>query len=225
MLGLAEMTFLKECLPFWKQLEEGEKQMLMASATPRHFEQGQAMHGGERSCAGVYLVKSGQVRCYIFSEAGKEITLYRLFERDICIFSASCMMRNIRFTIFVEAEKATDAILIPTEVYHQLSESSLPVADYTNQLMSARFSEVMWMMEQVLFMSFDKRLAIFLLEQAGIEGSDTLHMTQETMAKHLGSAREVVTRMLKYFQQEGIVDLFRGGVTITDRKKLERLAE
>ena len=91
--------------------------------------------------------------------------------------------------------------------------------------MASRFSDVMWVMEQVLFASFDQRLAIFLEAQSNVDGSDTLHMTQEEIARHLGSAREVVTRMLKYFQAEGIVELFRGGLTIIDRKKLHRLAQ
>lgn len=133
------------------------------------------------------------------------------------------MLRNISFDVYVEAEKETDALLIPTTVYSTLSKESLAVSDYTNQLMSSRFSDVMWVMEQVLFMSFDKRLALFLLEQAEIEGTDRLSMTQEVIARNLGSAREVVTRMLKYFQSEGLVSLFRGGVEITDREGMEAL--
>lgn len=135
------------------------------------------------------------------------------------------MLRNISFDVYVEAEKETDALLIPTTVYSTLSKESLAVSDYTNQLMSSRFSDVMWVMEQVLFMSFDKRLALFLLEQAEIEGTDRLSMTQEVIARNLGSAREVVTRMLKYFQSEGLVSLFRGGVEITDREGMEALSK
>lgn len=135
------------------------------------------------------------------------------------------MLRNISFDVYVEAEKETDALLIPTTVYSTLSKESLAVSDYTNQLMSSRFSDVMWVMEQVLFMSFDKRLALFLLEQAEIEGTDRLSMTQEVIARNLGSAREVVTRMLKYFQSEGLVSLFRGGVEIADREGMEALSK
>ena len=169
------------------------------------------------------MVRSGQVRVYIISESGKEITLYHLFERDVCIFSASCIMKNINFDVYVQAEKESRALLIPAPVYDQLNKTSLPVSDYTNQLMSSRFSDVMWVMEQVLFMSFDRRLAIFLMEQSAIEGADTLPVTHETIAKHMGTAREVVTRMLRYFQSEGMVSLSRGGIMITDREKLERL--
>ena len=104
-------------------------------------------------------------------------------------------------------------------------EKSTAVANYTNELMASRFSEVMWLIEQVMFKSFDKRLAAFLLEESNIENSDRLEITHERIANHLGSAREVVTRMLKYFQNEGAVKLSRGAVEITDRKKLSEIAD
>ena len=170
------------------------------------------------------VVVSGQLRVYIVSDSGKEVTLYRLLDRDICLFSASCAMKNISFEVFVEAEKDSEILLLPTPVYQELAQNSLAVSSYSNQLMQSRFSDVMWLVEQVMFMSFDKRLAIFLLDQAGMEGTDTLKITQETIARHLGSAREVVTRMLKYFQGEGYVRIFRGGIEITSRQGLEKLA-
>lgn len=218
-------TFLQQALPFWKNLSSAQQTQLTASVSPRVYRKGETMHSGSNDCAGLFLVKNGQVRVFILSESGKEITLYRLFERDICIFSASCMLRNISFDVYVQAEKDTEVLLIPTAVYAQLSKSAVAVSDYTNQLMSSRFSDVMWIMEQILFMSFDKRLALFLLEQSNIEESLTLEITHETIAKNMGSAREVVTRMLKYFQSEGIVTLFRGGITITDQKRLEALSQ
>ena len=122
-------------------------------------------------------------------------------------------------------EKDTEFWLIPPNVYRELMEKSTAVANYTNELMASRFSEVMWLIEQVMFKSFDKRLAAFLLEESNIENSDRLEITHERIANHLGSAREVVTRMLKYFQNEGAVKLSRGAVEITDRKKLSEIAD
>jgi CRP/FNR family transcriptional regulator len=78
-------------------------------------------------------------------------------------------------------------------------------------------------MEQIMFKSFDKRLAAFLLEEAAIEGSLSLKTTHETIANHMGTAREVVTRMLRYFQSEGMVRLTRGAIELTDEKKLRAL--
>ena len=99
------------------------------------------------------------------------------------------------------------------------------VANYANQLISSRFSEVMWLMEQIMWKSFDKRLATFLLEESALEGSSSLKITHEKIANHMGTAREVVTRMLRYFQSEGMVKLTRGTVEIIDEKRLEDLSE
>jgi CRP/FNR family transcriptional regulator len=219
-----DLSYIKDALPFWKSLTEEQKQALENSITLLRIPEGTVHYGGSDDLDGLFLVKEGRMRAYIVSETGKEITLYRLLERDICIFSASCMLRNISFEIQVEAEKDTEAFLIPSSVYQDLLKKSIHVSDYTNQLMSSRFSDVMWIMEQVLFMSFDKRLALFLLEQSNIEGSNRLFITHETIAKHMGTAREVVTRMLKYFAAEGIVELFRGGILLKDTDKLTRMA-
>jgi CRP/FNR family transcriptional regulator len=220
-----ELDFLEEALPFWNSLTQNQKDILQNSAVSLSYSKGDNLHRGPHDCMGLILVKSGELRAYIISETGKGITLYRLFERDICILSASCMLKNINFDIYVEANRDSNIILIPTPVFDELNQNSLEVSKYTGELISSRFSDVMWVMEQVLFSSFDKRLASFLLEQSIADNSDTIHITHEEIAKNLGSAREVVTRMLKYFQNEGMVSLFRGGITITDKEKLKKLLD
>lgn len=220
-----DIVFLQDTLSFWKKITATQRNILQQAILRKSFAAGEAMHSNSDNCSGLFLIRSGQVRAYIISESGKEITLYRLFDRDVCIFSASCIMKNIAFDVYVEVEKPTEAYLIPTPVYNRLLEEALPVQVFTNNLMASRFSEVMWIMEQALFTSFDKRLANFLLEQSQIEESYALEITHEKIANHLGTAREVVTRMLKYFQNEGIVALSRGTIDILDKGKLERLLE
>lgn len=219
-----KQEYYQEALKFWKDLTGNQKELLNQSINKKHFKKGEAMRSGSSSCSGLFLIETGQVRAYIVSESGKEITLYRLFERDVCIFTASCIMKNITFDIFIETEKDTTAYLIPTAVFEKLSKESMAVSSFASELMASRFSEVMWIMEQALFMTLDKRLAILLLEQSNIEESDSVEITHEKIANHLGSAREVVTRMLKYFQNEGMVSLNRGTIHIIDRRKLERLS-
>ena len=160
----------------------------------------------------------------MLSDEGKELTLYRLLERDICLFSASCMMRSIEFEVMVEAEADTEVIHLPAEVFRRVTEQSAPAANYVNELMATRFSDVMWLMDQVLSKKMDGRLAALLLEECELAGSDTLSVTHEQLARHLGSAREVVTRMLKYFQNEGLVHLTRGSIALLDRERLSALA-
>ena len=183
------------------------------------------LHGGSGDCTGLLLVRSGQLRAYILSEEGREVTIYRLFDRDLCLLSASCIMRSIQFDITVEAEKDTDLWMIPAEVYRRIMTESAPLSNYTNEIMAARFSEVMWLVEQIMWKSMDRRVAAFLLEEAAIEDAELLRLTHETIANHLGTHREVVTRMLRYFQDEGMVRLARGSVELLDKKRLEALRD
>ena len=159
------------------------------------------------------------------SEEGKEITVYRMFERDMCLLAASCIFRNIDFEIWMEAREETTYWVIPPVVYQELMDTSLPVMKYTNDLMAERFSDVMWTMEQILGKSVDKRLAALLIEEAQNTGEEEFSLTHDRAARELGTAREVVTRMLRYFQQEGLVLLSRGKVRILDRDRLYALAE
>ncbi len=138
----------------------------------RNVHKGTMIHSGSADCTGLLLIDSGQLRAYILSDTGREITLYRLFDRDICLFSASCMLRSIQFEVTIEAEKDTRLWIIPTEIYKSIMEESTAVANYTNELMAARFSDVMWLIEQIMWKSLDKRVAAFLLEEASIEGTD-----------------------------------------------------
>ena len=183
------------------------------------------MHNGSMDCLGLLLIRKGQLRVYTLSTEGREITLYRLFEMDTCLFSASCVMPDILFDVVVEAEKDSEFFILPSCLFKDLMEESAAIANYANQLISSRFSEVMWLMEQIMWKSFDKRLAKFLLEESNLEGSTQLKLTHERIANHMGTAREVVTRMLRYFQNEGMVSLTRGAIELTDISALSALAE
>ena len=186
---------------------------------------GTVVHNGAVECTGFLLVRSGQLRAYTLSEEGREVTIYRLFDHDCCLFSAACIMSSLQFEVIIETEKDSEIFIIPPSVYQKLMNESLPVSKYTNDLMASRFSEVMWLMEQIMWKSFDKRLAAFLVEESGIEGTTLLKVTHEKIANHMGTAREVVTRMLRYFQGEGLVKLSRGTIEITDEPGLRALQD
>ena len=211
--------------PIWDRLTPDQQTRLRASAVPRTVRRGAVLHSGDADCAGLLLVRAGQLRAYILSDQGREITIYRLFDRDLCLFSASCILRSIQFEVTIQAEKDTELWVIPAEVYQDIMEASAPVANYTNELMASRFSEVMWLMDQVMWKSLDKRVAAFLLEEASIEGSSVLKITHEAIANHLGTHREVITRMLRYFQSEGMVRLSRGMVQLLDEDRLRQLQD
>ncbi len=216
---------LAEYFPVWDQLEPAQRERLSQAAVKRSAKKGTLLHNGSEDCLGLIVVISGQLRASICSDEGREVTIYRLCERDICLFSASCMMRSIQFDVVVEAEKDSELYIIPADIYKRMMEVSAPLANYTNQIMAERFSEVMWLLEQIMWKSMDKRLAAFLLEESSLEGADSLNLTHEKIANHMGTAREVITRMLKYLQSEGMVALKRGAIQLIDRKRLEELAE
>ena len=211
----------QSCFPIWNQLNTDQQARILGSLVSHSVKKGTVIHNGSMDCTGLLLIKSGQLRVYILSDEGREITLYRLFELDMCLFSASCMLRSIQFDVTIAAEKDAEFWVVPAEVYKRILEESAAAANYTNELMASRFSDVMWLMEQIMWKSLDRRVAAFLLEEASIEGSGRLKITHEAIANHLGSHREVITRMLRYFQNEGMVRLSRGVIEITDADRLE----
>ena len=218
-----EMEFIQSMLPFWDQLSAEQAARLMQNTKAIHYEQDETVHAGTQDCIGVLLIKTGELRAYMLSDEGKEVTLFRLGENEACVLSASCLIHSITFDIFIDAVRTTDVYLIDAQVFSRLMEENVYVENFALHVTAERFSEVMWAMEQILFMSFDRRLAIFLLDETAKTGVDNITMTHEQIARYVGSAREVVSRMLKYFAREGMVAVHRGGVEILDKQKLRKL--
>ena len=213
-----------EYFPIWNRMSDEHRNRIMQVIDLKKIKQGTVVHDGSPDCLGMLLVKSGQLRAYLLNDEGREITICRFFEMDICLFTAACVMPNMQFDIFIEAEKDTEIWIIPACLYKNLMDESLVVANYAHDLITNHFSELMWLMEQIMWRSFDKRLAKFLLEESALEESDSLKITHEKIANHMGTAREVVTRMLRYFQSEDMIRLTRGTVDIRDKKRLTKLA-
>ena len=220
-----ELTELfEEAFPFWESLSQHDKDTFLRSSMKFEYKRGRTIHDGN-NCTGVILVKTGSLRLYMLSDEGKEITLYRLFPGDTCILSASCVLHTITFDVFIDAEEDSECVVVGGCAYEGVWQKSNEVKIFTYETALSRFSDVMWVMQQILFMSMDKRLAIFLLDEISKTGSDTVKLTHEQIAKYMGSAREVVSRMLKYFTSEGIVSVSRsGGIKILDKKRLRQMA-
>ena len=209
--------------PIWDKLTRNQQERIRSVTDFQKVKRGTVLHDGSPECMGMLLIRSGQLRAYLLSDEGREITITRFFEMDICLFSASCVMPNMQFDIFIEAEKDSEIWVIPACLFQNLMDESIAVANYSRDLITSHFSDVMWLMEQIMWKSFDKRLAGFLLEESRLEGTPALKITHEKIAAHMGTAREVVTRMLRYFQSEGMVKLTRGTVELTDERKLLKL--
>jgi len=217
------VELFRSVFPFWNNMSDEDKDTFCRSAHHVHFKKGTNIHDGNE-CTGVILVKSGSLRLYMLSEEGKEITLYRLFPGEMCMLSASCVLKTITFDVYVDSEENSECVVVGGCAYEEVSRRLPEAKIFALETAVSRFSDVMWVMQQILFMSIDKRLAIFLLDEAAQSGSDTVKLTHEQIAKYMGSAREVVSRMLKYFVSEGLVESSRsGGIRILDKQRLRRL--
>jgi CRP/FNR family transcriptional regulator len=218
---LAEI--FKNTFPFWDKMSDAEMKSFINSSYNVKFEKGTNIHNGDE-CTGIILIKSGSLRLYMLSDEGKEVTLYRLFPGDMCMLSASCVLSTVTFDVFVDSEENSDCIVVGGCAYENLSNRMPEAKIFALEAAVGAFSDIMWVMQQILFMSMDKRLAIFLLDEVSKTGEETVKLTHEQIAKYMGSAREVVSRMLKYFSSEGLVSVSRGeGIRILDKKRLRAI--
>ena len=214
---------LRDMFPFWDTISEEHRNYICENTRALTYKKGTKAHDGNE-CSGVILIKRGTLRVYVLSEEGKEITLYRLHDGDLCMLSASCVLQTITFDVHVDAEENSECYVIGGAAYSYVANNNPDIKIFTLETAVSRFSDVMWVMQQIMFMSMDRRLAIFLLDESARTGSDTISLTHEQIAKYMGSAREVVSRMLKYFASEGFVEVSRKGVRILNKKPLRDLA-
>lgn len=216
---------LSHALPFWNKLKSQEIDYICNNAREMNCKKGTIIHRSDDECKGVMLLLSGQFRVYIVSPEGREVTLYRLRKNDICVLSASCLLDSIIFDVIIESTQDAKTILIPSHVLNQIIQYNPYVELFLYKSAAERFSDVMWTMQQILFMGADKRVAIFLWDETIATGQTKLKYTHDEVAKLIGSAREVVTRILKYFVQEDIITISRGTIEILDKEKLKTFCD
>ena len=217
------MESVLERLPFWKLLTDSEKELVQQNAVIRLYKKGTRVYSSERECLGMLFVMQGEMRTYLLSEEGREVTLFRIYPNDLCVLSASCVISQISFDTQMSAQKDTEALMIPPNIVLLLKEKNLSVRCFLYELATKRFSDVMWAMQQILFKRLDQRLALFLMQESQRLGTDTIHMTHEQIAQQISSAREAVARMLKQFSEDGLVELKRGAIRLLDQKGLKTL--
>lgn len=216
------MTKWEELFPYWKELSKDEQQSLQEKSMHVTYKKGMLLHRCDQDCAGIMLILSGQLRTYILSEEGREVTLFRVYKKDICVLSATCLMESIVFDVLIDAVEDTELVLIPSGVLSKLWEKHPKLEIWLYKTATERFSEVMWTMQQILFMGIDRRVAIFLWEEIDRSQSEVIALKHDEIARYIGSAREVVSKVLKYFEQEGVVRLGRGKIEVIDKEKLKK---
>lgn len=213
----------REIFPFWDETAQEDRDYICQSSYVITYPKGKNIHDGDE-CSGVILVRSGSLRLYMMSDEGRDITLYRLHRGDMCMLTASCVLSAITFDVFVDVEEDSECFVIGGPAFAAVADRNPRIKIFALETAVSRFSDVMWVMQQILFMSMDRRLAIFLIDESARTGSDVIALTHGQIARYMGSAREVVSRMLKYFVNEGIVEVSRRGIKILDRKRLRSLA-
>ena len=210
-------------LPYWDKLTGNEQDLLRNHAFIRSFTKNELISSCDTSCLGMIMLLKGQVRVYIVSEDGREITLFRLNKGEYCVTTASCVIQQLTFDTVIAAEDNTEMLVVPSSLFHKLAEENIYVKASMFELLTERFSSVMWVMQQVLFKRFDQRLAEFFVSYYEKNGTKEIRMTQEEIAANVNSAREVVARMLKQFASDGMISVQRGKIVLNDIEALRDL--
>lgn len=214
---------LKENFTFWNFLSSEEKEKLLNATIYKKFYKGEHINNCGCECTGTIIVVEGSLRVYVMSEEGREVTLYHIKDGDVCVLSASCVLSSITFDVFIDAEDECVCYIVDGKCFEDIANSNIHAKNFAMEKILSRFSEVVWVLQQVLFMSFDKRLAMFLLEEAEKNKSSEIYLTHEQMAQNLGTVREVVSRMLKYFENEEMIEMSRGKITVVNKALLKEL--
>lgn len=221
--GMEQLQKIERYFPFMEHLSDEEAERLKKSVISKTFSKGEIISGNADSCTGMILVEKGDVRVSIISEDGRQITLFHVMEKEVCVMTASCVISQLTFDTIISAEEETTIWVIPPYVLEKLSESNIYVKAYMYELLTQRFSSVVWVMEQILFKGVDHRLASFLVSYYENTGKKEIVMTQEEIAVEINTAREVIARMLKQFASDGLVELKRGKILLKEIDSLKIL--
>lgn len=214
---------LERLLPFWSELTDPQRELLSSRSRGVRCEAGDHVQGAGVGCAGVVFVRSGRLRAFMLSEQGREITLFHVSQGECCVLAASCILPMITFDIALDAAEDSDLLVVDSRAFGRVARQNVHAEAFTYRQATERFSDCMWVMQQVLFMGLDARLAIWLLDESARRGTRRITATHDEIARHLGSAREAISRMLKYFANEGLVSLARGEIEVVDVRGLRAL--
>ena len=214
-----------EKLSFWNTLSEKEREVAKGGLTQRTYEKGTYILGFSDACLGMVYIRKGSIRVFITSEEGREVTLFHISEGECCVFSSACVIGGVTLDVQMVAESEVELLAIHAGTVAKLMESNIHFKCFIYELAAKRYSTVVWVMQQILFAHFDERMARFLLSRYEKTGDSTIRMTQEAMAQEVNSAREVVARMLRQFESEGLIELNRGIVILKNIELLKNIAE
>lgn len=211
---LASLPFLQELPP--AALSDFENLMIT-----KDFEQGVSIYSEGDRCIYMAFVLSGSVRIYKASEGTREITLYRIGPGQSCILTTSCLLSDRRFSAQSITEENSTIILIPSEIFIDWFNRYDAWRQYVFNLLSSRLTEVMDVVEEVVFRRLDTRIAEYLYNKY-LPDNLSLKITHAEIASELGTSREVVSRIMKDFERLGILTQQRGIISLLKPQSLKK---
>lgn len=209
-----------ESFPALLQLESNAREILLKSARIVEAPTGTIGYREGGACGAYVMRLAGQSRVYKMSSSGREILLYRVAAGETCVITTTCLLGNSNYPASTIVEEPIRDVIIPSAAFNQLMVDSKVFRTFVMTNYGALISDLIVLLDEVAFHSLDARLAKLLLDA----NSETISRTHQLMADELGTAREVVSRQLKRFEQKGWVKLGRGQVEIANRTALEKLA-
>lgn len=209
-------------LDFWDHLTDPEKKSVEHIAMIREYRKGSILHALEGDCLGLVVVLAGSVRAFMTSEEGREITLYHIGEGECDVLTAACILYQITFDTQMVLEEDSRILIIPTSVLAGLKQNNIYVRSFIYEILTERFSDVMWTIQQILFYGIDQRVAAYLINHSE---NGVVRATHEQIAREINSVREVVARIIRRFAEDGIVETGRSRIVIADRDRLYAVTE
>ena len=206
--------------PMLRELPAGDREELWETAAEMQLPAGTLLFDENQPCQGFPLLLSGSIRVIKASPSGRELQLYRVMPGESCILTSSCLLGNTRYQARGIAEQPLDMVLLPARAFHSLLGRQESFRSYVFHLFSDRLTDLMQLVSAVAFQKLDRRLAHLLATKPS-----PIHATHQALADELGSAREIVSRLLKGFAEQGWVRLGREQIDITDAAALRKFAE
>lgn len=220
LIDQAQQTRVTGCLPLLRGASPEFRADFFRAATLAHIPRGAVIAMEGDACARLALLIAGKVRVYKAAPAGREITLYHIGAGDSCVLTASCIMSETPFPAIAEAQTEIDAVLIPAAQARAWMTEPAWCA-FVFGLVSKRLADVIAVLEGVAFQRMDARIAAYVCRLA--DEAAVLNITHHEIAAELGTSREVVSRILKEFENRGLVKVGRGELHVTDRDRLRAL--
>ncbi|HUX50873.1 MAG TPA: Crp/Fnr family transcriptional regulator [Spirochaetia bacterium] len=219
MIGSAEMI---DAFPFMGEMEERQLARVVASIIPKSLDHGQYLARDGAECSYLPFVLSGTLRIYKLGEQGKELTLYRVERGESCILTATCILNSSEFPAIAQAEGSAKVALLPAPLFAALVDETPQWRRYLFGLYSQRLEMVIAVIEEIAFHHVDARVAGRLL---GSSSAGSVRTTHQQLASEIGTSREVVSRVLKDLETDGVIGMSRGMIEIIDRSALQRKSE